>query len=747
MKQHAWKYARAVLAAVGLVGALVSCNSHVLLKSGDPEVVVIDPPVFISPPPPLADAGVTNPWKPVDLTPLPDAAPSDDPQPVQPPGPDAAVTPPGPDAAPDLAKIPDAPPDLPPTENFKCAAGLVRVHVRDLWSNGVDPTMGTLTAPPTGVLITDPISNYMTYGARVDGVNCTYYSVCMPNTITKIQVKPIGANSCPVDPASGNFDVSSLAKNSSDIWIEYNGTSATLRADYSAYPTATGPFNITSNSSTLKHPACTPGAPPDETTPAGYTKIHFRWPFGDPVKTGYPGSGCGEDKLGYTPPPYPSSLKVTGFQCEMQAMLELQDGSCPWYYVLVPNSMWPTTGTVPQIVFRYPDDSKGLYTNNIALPPRTASEYWIGYAGAPDNTIASATKCMDWSLQTNTYFVYTANPGPGYAGCGGAVGPVDPCYPPQPSGYHSVHFRYIWAGQKTFTFFPKPALMPKWIEMEVNSTGSALKVICYREQDRPWYDCPVPDTAFTAGATWRAVDKLHVPEWNTVAPHPFPATPGDYWIRWYYGKPDIPRAVDPPNFMVYNYYPDGTNGDWSATGLWNDSMCAPKPPATPVTVGFGNGAWFPYKKTNYLYPYGGSLAYIYPNSATVQDLFNAFVWERYQIWKQNYIIEGANACGAGTAVRRAVELRAPFQVGAALLRAHGLDVAGHGRLPAAGPARHQRRQPRQCLRWRRGHRHRPGLCGPAVARVHQRRHRLAGEDGRRDQHQVRQQVQLSNQGR
>jgi endo-1,4-beta-D-glucanase Y len=68
-----------------------------------------------------------------------------------------------------------------------------------------------------------------------------------------------------------------------------------------------------------------------------------------------------------------------------------------------------------------------------------------------------------------------------------------------------------------------------------------------------------------------------------------------------------------------------------------------------VTVGFGNGAWFPYSKTTYMYPYGGSLAYIYPDHATVQDLFNAFVWERYQLWKQNWVKSDADACGTGTA--------------------------------------------------------------------------------------------------
>ena len=123
----------------------------------------------------------------------------------------------------------------------------------------------------------------------------------------------------------------------------------------------------------------------------------------------------------------------------------------------------------------------------------------------------------------------------------------------------------------------------------------------------------------------------------------------DYWLRWYYGKPDIPRTTPPDNFKFFDYYPDGTNGDWSATGVWNDSMCAPKPPATPVTVGFPYGGWFPYKGTEYKYPYGASLAYIYPDPATVQDLLNAFTFERYLIWRDNYVTTTDTVCGAGTA--------------------------------------------------------------------------------------------------
>ncbi len=400
-----------------------------------------------------------------------------------------------------------------------------------------------------------------------------------------------------------------------------------------------------------------PDAPPIVVeVPDGFTRLRFRWPWNDPAnaETRYPGTACPMDfanKVGFSVPPYPSSLKVTGLVSEMTAELELQDGSCPWYVVLIPDAAWPTTGPNKYVVLRYPDESKQLYTSGIALPARDVStrEYWIAYAGAPDNTIASSTKCMDWSLQSKAYFVTTSNPGPGYGNCGGGVSPPDPCSPPQPAGYHTVHFRYPWAGQKTFTLFPNPTILPSWLELEVNGSSGAFKVVCQREQNRPWFECPVPDAAFGASTTWRAVDKLHTPEWNTVKPWPLPAQPKEYWIRWYYGAPDLPRSADPPNFQVFDYYPDGSHGDWAATGTWNDAMCAPKPPAASVTVGFGNGAWFPYKRTSYTYPYGGSLAYTYPEAAKVQDVLDAFVWERYQLWKQNHIKEGSEACGEGTA--------------------------------------------------------------------------------------------------
>ena len=44
-----------------------------------------------------------------------------------------------------------------------------------------------------------------------------------------------------------------------------------------------------------------------------------------------------------------------------------------------------------------------------------------------------------------------------------------------------------------------------------------------------------------------------------------------------------------------------------------------------------------------------ALAYVYPDSVTAQDALNAFVWERYGIWKANYIETSDSVCGPGTA--------------------------------------------------------------------------------------------------
>jgi len=659
-----WKTTRRFLLSPGVVLALWGCNSHplALVAPGQTFVVDVDAGAPTSPldAPMIVATGGTGGTRTVGHNPFVGGS-----------GSGGVVASGGDVSAGGTTTIATtsvdaavAPPDTrPPTpdarvEIFSCPAGQVRVHVRDIWSKAMNPTMNTMTTPPLSVIVIDPNGGYVQYGARQDTANCSWYSVCVPKTVTKFQLKAVGADACPTNNASGVFDASKLLPAASDIWLDYTGSSTAITADYSAYPNANvgdQKFRLTSDKTAVASTAC-PEGQPDSTVPDGYIKLHFRWPWGDPQITGYPGSACGKDKLGYETPPYPSSLKVTGVGCEMQALLEFQDGQCPWYFVLVPKKNWTQTAANPvNITFRYPNDSVGLWTPNLPLPVlgTNVTEYWIGYAGAPDNTAASIPMCMDWAQDPLSFFFYTQNPGPGYDHCGGSTGPVDPCSPPVPTNFHTIHFRYIWAGQKTFTYFPNTALMPRWMELEVSSN----KVICFREADRPWYNCPVPDKFFVAGATWRAVDKTHNPEWNTVQPRPFqnpnpnwlpagPLKPGEYWLRWEYGKPDIPATSQ---FRFFDYYPDATNGDWSATGQWNDDACAPKPPAQPVTVGFGFGGWFPYAKTNYLYPNGGSLAFVYPDVAKVQDLLNAFVFQRYLIWRDNYVTTTDTVCGPDTA--------------------------------------------------------------------------------------------------
>jgi hypothetical protein len=225
---------------------------------------------------------------------------------------------------------------------------------------------------------------------------------------------------------------------------------------------------------------------------------------------------------------------------------------------------------------------------------------------------------------------------------------VDPCNPTPESGTHPVHFRYLWAGQKTFTMFPKPERMPKAIELQLGAGTNTSTVTCNREQDRPWFNCPVPDTYFTNAGTWLAADKAHTPAWTTSAPRSLPSTPGEYWLRWSYGRPDVVRSSAPATFEVLDYYPDAAYGDWSA-GAWNDSACASKAASTPPTVGFGG--WFPFKGTQHKYPYGASLAYAYPTDgqSKLQDALDAFVFERYNLWKKNWVKLDDEACGPDTA--------------------------------------------------------------------------------------------------
>ena len=315
--------------------------------------------------------------------------------------------------------VPDAPP-VDPNETFTCSPGTVRIHVRDIWSIAANPTMGTMTTAPLSVLVIYPTGSWPSYGARQDTANCSWYSVCAPNTLTRFEIKPVGADACGgTSNASGTFDASSLIPTTNEIWLDYTGPSSSVAADYQTATVGTQHFRLTSDETALGTEAC-PQGQPDQTLPSGYIKVHFRYPWADPQETGFAGSACAKSKLGYDVPPYPTSLKVTGLACEMQALLEFQDGQCPWYYVLIPTKDWTSTAN---ITFRYPDDSLGLWTPNLPLPALTpgVTEYWIGYAGAPDSTAVSIPTCMDGSQDPLSSFFYTANPGPGYANCGGST--------------------------------------------------------------------------------------------------------------------------------------------------------------------------------------------------------------------------------------------------------------------------------------------------------------------------------------
>ncbi len=571
--------------------------------------------------------------------------------------------------------VPTTPRDPPPPdyETFECPEGYTRVHIRDMWSTQADPSLDEFDGRPVSVLLVDStgiVANGSSFGTRPESEGCDWYSTCIVPELVVFGLAGVGAGECanPGEGVSGNIDISGYA-GASDIWIYYDGSD--LAGDYGYYGSTAGSgFVVTSNRADVEGLLCPPGAPPT-TIPEGFTKLHIRWPWGDPISTGYPGSGCGEDKLGISTPPYPSSMsvKVAGGQCLIPANLEFENGDCPWYSALIPNDRWPTQTTASDTISLVvgEDNMDGLTSPPVQMPNRTQDEFWFGYVGAPDNLGFQGTPCNNYTFRAESYAFFTENPGPGYAGCGGTGDVItDPCSPPLPDGYHSVHIRYLWAGQKTFTYFPKPEFMPEWMMLELGD----YQVICYREEDRPWFNCPVPDDQFFEGQTWRMVDKTHSPEWNTVMPRDnFPSEPGEYWLRWHYGKPDIPLTntvddlcevgengvprcdargdlINPPQFKFYDYYPDGVGGDWSATGEWGDEACAPKPPTVPPTVGFGG--WFPYDETGYAYPFGASLARTFPRSDEVQSLLDALVQERYVIWRDKYI-EFGTVCGDDTA--------------------------------------------------------------------------------------------------
>ena len=315
----------------------------------------------------------------------------------------------------------------PGPETSKCPPGRVRVHVRNIWSQGISPSLGLVSGSPAGILVVVD-SGLDAFGARLDsavdvaGGPCTYYSACIPNTNTKVNLEPMFPNGCVSVSYSSAVDISAV--NRSEFWIEYTGTSSTLPADYAQTPTVPvgpGKFHVTADSSTLVAPACKIGAPPPEAPVADTIRVHFRWPWTDRSRTGYPGAACGDDALGYSPPLYPTSLAVTGPSCSlMQAFLEDQNGACTWYSALVPKNTIPTNADAT-LWFEYPQLSVGLRTSTITLPTmsKPANEYWIAFTGIPGVADASTAGICGALQGSNDYTVSTQNPGPAYPGCGG----------------------------------------------------------------------------------------------------------------------------------------------------------------------------------------------------------------------------------------------------------------------------------------------------------------------------------------
>ncbi len=539
---------------------------------------------------------------------------------------------------------------IPPAE--ACPDGTYELNIRDIWSATATPRLNNnggaadgplpFATPANTIRITNSNEGAEIYGAKLHTDNCDFYRTCLPSSWTSIYLQPNNpADEC-VDGMlrSCLIDIPDVA-GKTKVTMTYEGTNEELTSDY-----FNGQYVGWANGFTIID-----GAPEvlGDTDPLVYKEectnyddyivLHIRWPWSEPDVSGFAGTGCEDDLTGSSTPPYPATLRVNrGTVCaETVAILERNDGFCPWYRLLVPRSEWDGN----TIQFEHPDRSAELRTNPIDLPSTAdfdTNELWLVYEGAEDDENNQGTPCMNFSYRNGVYHFYTANLGPGYPGCGGPAAPVD-CTEVKPVGYSIVHFRYLWAGQKTFTYFPDDAFMPASMILHVNGS----EYFCVQEGKSPWFRCPIPNEEFYEGAMWRAVDKNHEVEWNTVEQLPtFPANPGTYWIRWYYGKPDIPATVQ---YDITTYYPDGV--EWAETGAWGDDFCFTEDqPDRPMIESDG---FFPWDETRYEYGNGQSIAKWYDNPAAVQNLMNYFVWERYLIWKELYLKEGDEACGEGTA--------------------------------------------------------------------------------------------------
>ncbi len=539
------------------------------------------------------------------------------------------------------------PPRLP---KISCPPGTFEFNIRDIWSSLASPSLNEYLLQPDQIMIYPKDYNGTYFGAKLNTFNCEWYTTCLPVNIEPIVFQAIDPETqCTEDGRrSAPMDFSEYATGEyPQVWVTYEGSD--INFDYmqagwqDINPVGPNGFAVATEMADQ----------PDTTDPFQVAKqcniqedmitLHFRWPWSDSRVTGLSGTACEDNQAGISTPPYPPVLRVSQPEgCnETIATLERQDQICPWYKLMIPRSQWKG-----EIKFEYPEQSSMLFTAAIPLPETQANELWLVYEGAPDDdSNPSGGNCMNWSQRNNVYKFYEANLGPGYTGCGGgeAIEGLD-CADIRPLGHSVIHFRYIWAGQKTFTYFPRAEFMPTWIVLEVNGGGGNKDVICWREADSPWFRCPVPNAEFYPGATWRAVDKNHDPEWNTVAPREdFPSEPGTYWLRWTYGKPDIPATS---RFEFTKYYPDGV--EWAAMGDWGNDFCfsdeiVNRPPIK-------SDGFYPWNETHFKYGFGQSIAKWYPKwekYAAIQQLLNYVIYERFQMWKEKYI--AYDDCGPGTA--------------------------------------------------------------------------------------------------
>lgn len=542
---------------------------------------------------------------------------------------------------------------LPPEEH--CPPGYLELNIKDIFSEDAEPHLNNKGGLPGPLPFAQPANTVrvmtdnegsIVFGARLHPSNCGYYRTCIPKGTKELYIQPN-------DPADecGNGNLRSAPINieavsdTDYLTMFHEGTNEELTFDFfDAYYvntdhkfsfTQTRPENLVELDPLEPMPSCT--------DVSDYVTLHFRWPWGDPNTTGFAGTACEMEEAGINTGgevgerEYPPSIMTVLDSCETSvAMLERNDGFCPWYTVLIPKKDWINSNTIS---FKYANTSM-LLVNPMPLPDADGDEFWLVYEGPEDNS-AQGVPCRNFSYRQEMFHFYTANLGPDYPGCGGAEPPAD-CADVRPIAYSTVHFRYLWAGQKTFTYFPKDEFMPPSIFLHVNGT----EYPCVQEGDSPWFRCPIPDEEFFEGSEWRAVDKRHDPEWNTVKQQPtFPSKPGTYWMRWHYGKPDIPEEA---LYDVTDYYPDGV--EWAKAGSWGDDFCfSDDNDAIGRRPPIESDGYFPWNETNYAYANGQSIAKWYDNSYAIQELLNYFVYERYLMWKEKYVKYDDEACGEGTA--------------------------------------------------------------------------------------------------